>query len=290
MGRKPFVPEALTRGPFTIVEARQAGLQRWHLEGASWMRVAQGTYVRAGTSDVTLATLVAVSKRFPASAAFSGMTAAWLHRVDVSPCDPIEVTVPRHLGVSRPRGIRVRRALLSDAEVVRLRGFRATSILRTIADISAAVSLTEAVVVADAALHSRLVTLDELNTWASTQAGRPGIGRVRSVISLADPKAESQMESRLRMLLFLGGLPRPKSQVSIYDSAGRFVGRPDLYYEASRLGVEYDGGTHRNSLVEDNHRQNNLLGAGVRLLRFTAADVLQDPAAVVQHVKAMLTN
>jgi len=152
------------------------------------------------------------------------------------------------------------------------------------------VSLTEAVVVADAALHSRLVTLDEPNAWASTHAGRPGVRRVRRVISLAEPKAESQMESRLRMLLFLGGLPRPKPQVSIYDSAGRFVGRPDLYYEASRLGVEYEGGTHRNSLVEDNHRQNNLLGAGVRLLRFTAADVLQDPDAVVQYVKAMLTQ
>jgi hypothetical protein len=37
------------------------------------------------------------------------------------------------------------------------------------------------------------------------------------------------METRLRMVLVLGGLPRPKAQVKIYDSNGRFVGKPDLY-------------------------------------------------------------
>ncbi len=98
------------------------------------------------------------------------------------------------------------------------------------------------------------------------------------------------METRLRMLLRLGGLPAPRAQAPIYDADGRFVGRPDLYFERARLGIEYDGGTHRNSMVEDNHRQNNLLGAGVRLLRFTATDVLQDPATLVQHVKTMLAG
>jgi len=78
------------------------------------------------------------------------------------------------------------------------------------------------------------------------------------------------------MVLVLGRLPRPKAQVSIYDGKGRFVGRPDLYYDEARLGVEYDGAVHRMSLAEDDRRQNRLLNAGVRLLRFTCADVLGD--------------
>lgn len=98
------------------------------------------------------------------------------------------------------------------------------------------------------------------------------------------------MESRLRMLLVLAGLPRPKAQVSIHDRWGRFVGRPDLYYEEHRLGIEYDGGVHRDALVEDNRRQNRLLNAGVRLLRFTASDVLGNPDAVLTHVRAMLSG
>ena len=90
------------------------------------------------------------------------------------------------------------------------------------------------------------------------------------------------------MVLVLGGLPRPMAQVSIHDRWGRFVGRPDLYYEQYRLGIEYDGGLHRDALTEDNRRQNRLLNAGVRLLRFTGADVLGQPDSVVKQVREML--
>ena len=69
---------------------------------------------------------------------------------------------------------------------------------------------------------------------------------------------------------------------------GRFLGRPDLYYPDHRLGLEYDGGTHRTSLAQDNRRQNRLLAAGVRLLRFTAGDLLNSPDAVVMQVRGML--
>lgn len=98
------------------------------------------------------------------------------------------------------------------------------------------------------------------------------------------------MESRLRMLLVLAGLPRPEAQVSIRDRLHRFVGRPDLYYRDHRLGLEYDGGTHRDTLAEDNRRQNRLLDAGVRLLRFTAGDILNTPDVVVGLVRTALAR
>jgi very-short-patch-repair endonuclease len=147
----------------------------------------------------------------------------------------------------------------------------------------------EAVVIADAALHMRL-RLDRLEEWARSKIGHRGIHNLRRVLTLVDGNAESPMESRLRMVLVLAGLPRPRSQVSIHDRWGRFIGRCDLYYERERLGVEYDGGIHRNALVEDNRRQNKLLNAGVRLLRFTAADVFQNSDAVVAQVRAMLDD
>ena len=37
------------------------------------------------------------------------------------------------------------------------------------------------------------------------------------------------------------------------------LARTDLYYPDQRLALEYDGGSHRESLVEDNRRQNRLL-------------------------------
>jgi hypothetical protein len=40
---------------------------------------------------------------------------------------------------------------------------------------------------------------------------------------------------------------------------------------------EYDGSIHRENLTGDNRRQNRMVNAGYRLLRFTAADVLSAP-------------
>ncbi|TMD07860.1 MAG: DUF559 domain-containing protein [Chloroflexi bacterium] len=83
-------------------------------------------------------------------------------------------------------------------------------------------------------------------------------------------------------------LPRPQVQVKVYDELGRFLGRPDLYYASHRLGIEYDGGTHRDRLVDDNRRQNRLTNAGIRLLRYTAADLLSRPDQIVGQVRCAL--
>jgi len=98
------------------------------------------------------------------------------------------------------------------------------------------------------------------------------------------------METRLRMVLVLGGLPRPEAQVSLHDTKGRFLGRPDLFYPISKLGIEYDGATHRDSLTTDNQRQNRLLNEGIQLLRFSATDALNNPTAVVAQVRAQLSS
>lgn len=190
--------------------------------------------------------LQATWQRLPAVSAFSGMTSFWLHGLEIDPCNPIEATSP----------VECKRVGIS------------------------------AVVVADMALHARLTTVAELEAWAGAHPGRPGVKRLRHVIALSEPAAESPMESRLRMLLVRGRLPKPKAQVAIHDAAGRFVGRVDLYYERCRLAIEYDGAGHRDGVTEDNRRQNRLLAVGIRLLRFTARDVLGNPDSVVAQVRA----
>jgi very-short-patch-repair endonuclease len=265
----------MPNGPFTVKEARAAGIERWHLRSQRWARLARGIYVPTEIAQTPLVLLEAAWRRLPDAAAFSGLTAAWLHGLDVAPCDPIEVTIPREAGVSGRAGMRVRRRPLSAGEVVHVRGLRATSIVRTLADLSRQLSLIEAVVIVDEALHKRRVTLVD-------------IASLKRVAHHAEPQSASPMETRLRMILVLAGLPRPKAQVRIYDDNGRFIGRPDLYYEKQRLGIEYDGAGHRTTLAQDNQRQNQLLNAGVRLLRFTAVDVLQNPTWVVAQVRSAL--
>lgn len=54
------------------------------------------------------------------------------------------------------------------------------------------------------------------------------------------------------------------------------------------MAVEYDGGNHRDRLVDDNRRQNRLIVAGFCILRFTAADVYGSPETVVTQVRHAL--
>jgi very-short-patch-repair endonuclease len=97
------------------------------------------------------------------------------------------------------------------------------------------------------------------------------------------------METRLRWLLIQARLPRPEVQTNLQVSTSQQVVRADLYYPTKRLILEYDGGNHRERLVEDDRRQNLLISAGFRLLRFTASDIYRQPEVVVSQVRAALS-
>lgn len=239
-------------------------------------------------SDSSLSELAAVALRLP-KAVFSGRTAGWLHGLDLPPTDPVEVTVP-DIHISNRAGIQLRRATLMPNDVVRLKGLPVTSALRTAVDLGCRRPLVDAVIALDMALHQRLVSLTDLCSHVESNRGGKGIAKLRRAVDLAEPAAESPMETRLRLLLIRPGLPRPIAQVPLHDQEGRFLGRPALYYPAHRLGLEYDGGTHRESLVDDNRRQNRLLNAGFRVLRFTAADIFQAPESMVGQVRAALSQ
>ncbi len=285
----PNIPRALSRGPFTLDEAERAGLRRWHLDGRAWRRLGPRTYVSSRKTETRLLLLEAASRRIPPGGAFSGMTAAWLHGLDVAPFEPIEMTVPKSAGVASRAGMNVRRAGITTDEVVRRHGLPVTRIGRTVREACNRLSLTEAVVLCDMALHANLLSLAALEAEASAFRGARGVATFRAALDHVEPAAESPMETRLRMLLVLAGLPRPEAQPVIRDRWRRLIGRLDLYYREAQLALEYDGGVHREKLAEDNRRQNRLLDAGVRVLRFTAADIYNTPDVVISQVRVALS-
>ncbi len=285
-----MIPVALTTGPFNLEEARRHGLTKDHLLGASWQRLGGGFYASRAIAHDPDVVLAATSRRLPGTAVFSGRTAGWLHGLDLPPCDPVEVILPLGSHTSRLTGIAVRRSDVSASETVRRRGYPTTSVVRTIADLGRRLPIVEAVAALDMALHERLLKSVDLRTWVCTHARYPGIRRLRRAVELAEPATESVMETRLRLLLVMARLPRPQAQVSLYDDAGIFLGRPDFYYPLHQLALEYDGAQHRENLTGDNRRQNRLVDAGYRLLRFTAADVLSTPDSVVNLVRRALSQ
>jgi very-short-patch-repair endonuclease len=222
--------------------------------------------------------LSAWQRNLPADAVFAGKTAAWLFGLDLDPLNPIELIVPSRSGVRSRPGLNVRRCDIPRCDVVKVRGLASTTVPRTLFDLSLRLAPVEALIVIDAAVQANLTDKDSRGRYAR---------RLRSLAAFAEP-AESPMETRLRWLLLGAGLPHPEVQTDLRDMDGRFVGRADLYYPVARLVVEYDGSNHRERLVEDNRRQNLLINAGFRILRFTAADVLNEPDIVAARVRSAL--
>jgi len=280
----------LTKGPFDLEAAMGLGITKQQLRGAAWRRLGAGFYAWNEIADDEMVKLDSVSRRLPPNAAFSGRTAAWLHGLDVRPCSPIEITLPAASSLSRVAGVIVRRSDTLMSEVSTKRGLRLTSRTRTFADLGRREPLVEAVAVLDMATHRRLVTVADLRRWTDTHIGFRGVRRLRESLELVEPATESPMETRLRLVLVQAGLPAPRVQVPLRDGNGFFVGRPDLYYPLHRLAIEYDGSSHRESLAADNRRQNRLIDAGYRLLRFSASDVLSAPESVVALVRRSLST
>lgn len=90
----------------------------------------------------------------------------------------------------------------------------------------------------DAVVRRGLVDRSAL---AALVAGRSdnGIVLARRAVELADPRAGSRPESKLRVILALAGL-HPEPQYWIEDRTGRLV-CVDLASPARKLAIEYDG-------------------------------------------------
>jgi uncharacterized protein DUF559 len=268
-----FAPIELRGGPFTVARARDVGLKWDNLQSRHWRRTARGQYAWSGLRDEIELRLRAAEQRLPSAYAFSGRTAAWILGLDMAPCEPIEATIARDVSARARVGVKLRRAALPAEDVAITSGFRVTNGLRTARDLGSRADLFESVVAIDMAVHAGLVELATLARWVSCNTGAKGVKRLRRALELANPLAESPMETRLRLDLVRAGLPSPCVQVELHDVNGVFLGRVDMYYPDARLVIEYDGKDHKERLVEDLRRQNALINAGYHVLRFTAPDL-----------------
>jgi hypothetical protein len=88
-------------------------------------------------------------------------------------------------------------------------------------------------------LHCGACTPQELDAAVREQKGRRGIVHVRELVSLADGRAESPMESEARLVFIDGGLPLPELQLEIVDLHGK-VWRVDFAWPEDKLVAEYD--------------------------------------------------
>ena len=123
--------------------------------------------------------------------------------------------------------------------------------------------------------------------------GRPGIAVIRAILEAREPgyvAVESELEARFVELVRRAGLPEPRRQLQTGD-ASSWIGRVDFAYPEARLVVEVDGRRHHTAMLDresDRARDNRLVAAGWRVVRFTWKDLTSRSAWVVTLLRELL--
>jgi very-short-patch-repair endonuclease len=270
--------------------AREAGITDKQLRHRDVVRLSRDTYLPRAMSRDLLARIAAVLMTAPMAAVVSHVTAAALWGLAIplqGDESRVHLTVPPGSAVrSRPDRVVHRSPLAPDAVTTRL-DLRVTTPERTWRDLAAVLAPPALLAVTDQLL-ALWSTREGLTTQLSAHPSRRAAARARAVLAVADPRAESPMESVLRWLLHEAGLPVPVLQHVIRTPVGSF--RADFAWPDRMLVVEFDGNVHRERgvFVQDVRRQNALVAAGWTVLRFTSADVLGNPADVIAQIQRAL--
>ncbi len=286
--RPAAVPDTLRRDVFRGSAAVAAGLlSRRQLDGPAWRRLFQDVYVHAAVPVTHHLRAEAACLLLP-EAVVTGRSAAVLWGVDLAGAeDDIEVTVPPSAGPRRLPGLRVRRAGIPPEHRWRRAGIPVTTPESTTVRLAASLPGDEAVVAVDRMIASGIVDLEPVRAVAADGRG-PGSARARAVCELADGRAGSPQETRLRLLMRRSGLPRPVAQFRVMVG-DRFVARVDFAWPERKVIVEYDGVWHAEDrqFAKDRRRLNQLRAAGWAVVFVTAAD-MHCPVELIASIAAAL--
>ncbi|MGI9002694.1 MAG: endonuclease domain-containing protein [Pseudonocardia sp.] len=258
------------------------------LRGPNYLRILPDTYVPAADEPPDLALRsCAAYLHSGGRGVLSGYSAAELLGASCGSSEaPAELTVPG--GGVRPRaGLLVHRDRLDSDEVQVSAGVPVTTALRTAYDLGRwCGDLTEAVIAIDALANRGRFAPDEVLRLTARYPRARGRTNLPRAVALADARAGSPMESRLRMVLVLRGLPTPEVQYPVLDDRRRRAVWLDLAYPQYRIGIEYEGGEHARPerVLRDVGRYTWLVDDGWRMYRFAKYEVYGEPDEIAAKI------
>lgn len=230
------LPDQFRSRPFSVREARSAGISDSMLRSKRFVRLHRGVYIPRdhvlSDSDHRQAARLAL----PDDAHLSHASRLHDLGLDIGPATPIHFTVDRDLHLAIP-GIFLHRTLElpphDDTGVIpaaALTGFATTA------------PVIDVLVAADWLLHRRLTSIEELAEFCERDDWRPGTAAIRHLLPEFDPASASPRETEMRAFIVRSGLPRPEVNARISDDPDCPIN--DLLFRLWRLAVEYEGLHH----------------------------------------------
>ncbi|SRX93359.1 hypothetical protein [Actinoplanes friuliensis DSM 7358] [Mycobacterium shimoidei] len=216
----------------------------------------------------------------------AGFAAAALHGSEW--VDDAQVVDLIHTNGRSAPGIRTHRDRIDDDEIELVAGVPATSPVRTALDLGCWYPMSKAVAGIDALARATGIVVANVELLTRRYAGRRGIRRARRAADLFDAGAQSPKESWLRVILMQAGLPRPQTQIPVYDGFGDAFAYLDMGWPELKVAVEYDGEQHRQDRIRyswDVRRHERLQRCGWIVIRVLAGDREAD---ILRRVRAAL--
>lgn len=208
----------------------------------------------------------------------------------------IDAHAPAELVCDRTRPpplIVTRNETLWAGETTVVDGVPVTSPARTAFDLGRRPGLVNAVVAIDSLARATGLKTENVVPLMKTHRGARGMKQLRRVLPLVDAGAESPQETRTRLVLIAGGLPRPQTQILVRNEWNWVVRRVDMGWHEWLVGVEYDGPQHWTNpriRADDIERTAELERRGWRLVR-VGADLLRNrPDVVVDRARRALSD
>ena len=185
---------------------------------------------------------------------------------------------------------------LEPADITWVDGLPVTGVARTLCDAGVHHADREVGRMVKVALGRGLVTLAELRAFRERvgRQGRTGVVAIDRATADLIPeieKTQSPMEALLLDLIHRHGLPEPVAQLAVRVGGRHYY--LDLAYPQSRVFIEYDGyleHTEPDQFARDRQRQNALMLAGWRVLRFSKVDLRDREWSVVAEIRTALDN
>lgn len=287
-------PEADAQGGvFTELQAVEAGISRYRIRNlrrrGAWVTVI-GT-VLADTSVVQTPALVARAAQLAVGrgVVISHLTAALLHGLKVPSDGFVHLIIGRDQRL-RWDNVRPHRVAVDDTELELVDGILRTTLSRTILDCLLWLPEDAGRTMLVDAFRRRLITVDEVGDVVRSSVLRHGIGRAWSVLREVASDAHSEGEVLLHRLMRNAGIRGWRANQAVHDDAG-LIGYVDVLFDEEPVVVELDGQAYHSGPDEfqrDRERQNRLVAAGYRVLRFTWHDVTREPERLVAEIRGLL--
>lgn len=275
--------------PFTRADALAAGISPKLLRGSRFRRLFRGVYIGAHVPVSPLVRAQAALVLHPPTAFASHVTAARVYGLPVPNLPDEHVCVLRSLDRRPQPGVKCH-VVAGGARVVRYRGIRLSELCQLFVQLSSMLPLVDLVAVGDAMVRKFKVPLEELVDFCASSTDKDA-SSARRAASYVREGVDSPMETRLRMLIVLAGLPEPAVNFKLYDEQGHVRRRLDLSYPGIRLIVEYDGRQHAEDPVQwnsDLERREEFDDGEWRILVVTAKGIYREPERTLQRVRKAL--